>query len=79
MRTFSVSTRDFPNALPHHLTVGQDVTLTVRCRVLGVQGNFSDMFAVGGRMPDGTVEKSRAWTEQTGLEAELLILELEEA
>ncbi len=75
-RTFSISTRDFPDALPHHLTVGQEVTLTVRCSVVGLQAQISEMFAVGGRMPDGNVEKSRQWTEQTGLDAEFLILGL---
>ncbi len=79
MRTFSVSTRDFPDSLPHHLTVGKEITLIVRCSVVGLQGEFSEMLSVGGRMPDGNVEKSRQWTEQTGLEAEFAILGVQEA
>jgi hypothetical protein len=78
VRTFSVSTSDFPNALPYHLTVGQEVTLTVRCKVVGLRGELSEVIAVGGRMPDGTVDEPGSWFEQRGLETEFVILGIDQ-
>lgn len=76
MRSFSISTRDFPAALPHHLTVGQEVTLTVKCRAVGIREEGADRLEMPWRDKDG-VHPGGVSFVALGLDAEFVILSVE--